>query len=161
MAEITKDWGGWLRAPPRRAAGQEKSNGCVMNVMGSGAKIQERIITMLFSQKISLSVKVRRKIRGKFVRANVHGNVSSVEVIEMIDNSKISAANNIMGNHIGPTTEELTGLSFKERKRRRSGPDGKDYMDTDGGTISVFTEAALSNKDCADSSPTLLAGLAD
>ncbi|KAL1831158.1 hypothetical protein ACET3Z_000809 [Daucus carota] len=104
--------------------------------------------------------KGKEKYQEVTVHTNVHGSVCLVEEGGLAGNSNLSKAKLIMGNSTGPTEEELIGLSFEERKRRRSGPVAKEYMDTDGGIVSVFPETALSKVDCADSIPTELAGLA-
>lgn len=78
----------------------------------------------------------------------------------MHENSNFSTAFSNISTPIGPTDDELSGLNIEERKRRRSGPVEEHVMDTDRDTRVIFSEAAISNMDCAESSPNFLAKLA-
>lgn len=78
----------------------------------------------------------------------------------MIGISNFSAAIFKDNPPIRHTNEELTGLNIEERKRRRSGPDSTEFMQTEGGNGGAYTETALSIQDCTDSSSNVLTKLA-
>ncbi|KAL8156424.1 hypothetical protein AgCh_001495 [Apium graveolens] len=93
-------------------------------------------------------------------RGIVISNVTNLGAQSGGENSNVSAG---YFKTNGPTEDELVGLNIEERKRRRSGLDTKEYMETDrsiGDTEISPMEAILSNKDCIVSSSPALAKLA-
>lgn len=166
---LIKEWGAWLRAPPRRLAGQAKSKwlrddgdsewefkmGKSNDTPKSGAAVDTNDTGENTQGRDLREVILRGKDKAT-VPAN-HVQVSS---------SGLSSAKNLKVN--GPGIEELDGLAFLERKRRREGTVVHEVIySEDGAQVSVYnnnelynTGATLSAMDCTASSPSDLATLA-
>lgn len=158
--EITRDWGGWLRAPPRRAAGQEKSKWLRDERDADwGRKLGKDNYPADFSGYQG-DGKGKEIYQGHNPCNDALVITQTAEKIGMTGILNFQAAKHIMGSANGPLNEELTGLNIEERKRRRSGPEDNNYMDTDGGIVTLFPGAVLSQVDCATPLPTDLAELA-
>lgn len=153
--ELVRKWGIWLRAPPRKAAGQERSRWLRdERDVDWGTNSGSANYSQSFSENVTAyrmwEVNLGRNFRGK---AHVLDNS------QLIDSSKKLAANFNSSSSIGPDKEELLGLNLEERKRRR-GLNENEYMETEGGNVALITESNLSRIDCTDSSPEFLAKLA-
>lgn len=155
-SEIVKEWGNWLRAPSRKAAGQERSRWLrderdVEWVVNSGnANYNQH-----FSESVSAD-RMRGDNQGRDFRGKAHIGTEKSQQMEL---SNVLAANTKTNSFIGPDMGELNGLNVEERKRRR-GLDNVEYMETEGGSMVLLSESNLSKVDCADSSPEFLDQLA-
>ena len=87
----------------------------------------------------------------------MHGSAGLSGSMLLVENSKVQAAKLKNISLIGPSENELDGLSFEEKKRKRNGPEEGVFLLTDGKTVSANPEADLSNMDCSVSSTILLA----
>lgn len=156
--EASKEWGNWLRAPPRRAAGQSKSKW--LREEGD-ADWEERIgrdnSIPRFGGEVGnyggKEICLRRDIR------QPNFSISENPVFSNVG----AQANNFVGLNfnlekvIGPEADELSGLNVEERKRRRGGPDSFETMDTEGRLqmvvsgkqVNTIIGASLSGLDCA------------
>lgn len=142
--EELKDWGAWLRATPRRVAGQERSkrlreendpewearierenNGTKLSGGFSGEEMRELVVRRdsgkeLTGRRESRDFDSKSKFKNKLVSDK--GGISS----------SIGPLNNKFIPN-GPESDEDTGLNLEDRKRRRSGPATKGTMDVEGG----------------------------
>lgn len=111
--EIVRDWGNWLRAPPRKAAGQERSRWLrderdVDWGTNSGSAN--------YNQYSSESASADRMWGGNQGR-NSMGKAHVSDKSQLIENSKNLAVKFNSSSSIGPDNEELYGLNLEERKR--------------------------------------------
>lgn len=156
--EDLKEWGGWLRAPPRRVVNQNRSkwlrdendadwearigrenpipHNSGMN-QGGGDKGQLILRDYRDSNSLQLADLKNKK--------------------ELGGNTPYGLGQKFVEEH-GLEIEENVGLDIEDRKRRRSGPESKGVMDTDENMILLGymkginnTEAELSILDCAAS----------
>lgn len=156
QTDLIREWGSGLRAPARRLAGQERSKWLRdERDIDWGVNHGSSNYSQHFSGSVTKVVE-RKKISRSDFRANnkALGTGSSSQ----LDISKIVEANNNFKSIIGPTEQELHGLNIEERKRRR-GPGVTEFMDIEDTNRLHQSGAALSNVDCATSSPELLAKL--
>lgn len=155
-SEIVKEWGNWLRAPPRKAAGQERSRWLRdERDVEWGVNLGNANYNQHFSESVSAD-RMRGGNQGRDFRGKAH---IGTEKSQQIEFSNVLAANTKTNSLIGPDMGELNGLNVEERKRRR-GLDNTEYMETEGGNMVLLSESNLSKVDCADSSPEFLAQLA-
>lgn len=158
--EVAKEWGSWLRAPPRRAAGQEKSKWLRDERDEDwGKNLGDDNYYQQFSGG-QMDGTVKENSQKRYHRANLHGGVTISGSKDMIENSNFPSSKQAVIQFNGPTDEELNGLNIEERKRRRSGPSDSVFMDTECNNKELHTDAVLSNKDCAASSTNVLAMIA-
>lgn len=167
--ETSREWGSWLRAPPRRVAGQPKSRwlrdegdvdwearkGRDNNIPQSGGSGYDR--------------GGNQGIQKSNSSYGMHGNRN---LIQLKDKGPMTAVTSDLVNksnhYIGPDEDELSGLNIVERKRPRGGLGSYDTMDTKGHlqratketSSGLITEATLSGRDCVVSSENVLATLA-
>ncbi|XP_074378321.1 uncharacterized protein LOC141719854 [Apium graveolens] len=126
-SEIVKEWGNWLRAPPRKAAGQERSRWLTderdveWGVNSGNANYNQH-----FSESVSAD-RMRGGNQGRDFRGKAH---IGAEKSQQIEFSNVLAANIKTDSLIGPDIGELNGLNVEERKRRR-GLDNTEYMETE------------------------------
>ncbi|KAL1803469.1 hypothetical protein ACET3Z_032116 [Daucus carota] len=157
--DAVREWGNWLKAPPRRVAGQERSRWLRdERDVDWGTNHENANCNQHFSGSAS-SVKMGIGNQGRDFRGKAHSGAIFSGNDQLIEKSNILAVNINSSSPNGPTDEELHGLNIDERKRRR-GLNENEYMETEGGNTSFFTESNLSKVDCADSSPEFLATLA-
>lgn len=131
--EGIKEWGTWLRAVPRRSAGQERSKWLRdENDVGweerigrgnSGAKFQGEN-----SGGKGKEIAVRRDFRDTSNISKFKNNMESGYGGLILSNGP----DNTVSFQHGPEVEEDIGLNLEDRKRRRSGPESKGPMDTEG-----------------------------
>lgn len=149
------EWGTWLRAPPRRAAGQSTSKWLREEGDADWVGRIGRENRTAGSSGVNLGKQdnvevVRRDFRNNFELQTVAPNLVNPNVI------------------IGPENEELIGLNIEGRKRSRTGHETQITMDTDRALqITGFTannnalfEANLSQGDCVARDKTNMAELA-
>lgn len=163
-----KAWGGWLRAPPRRAAGQGQSkwlrdeeDATWESRIGRATNFQnlreENILNK--GKEIRKESDCRELAVADFQNKNVSTNYSiNANLAGFQTNSNIL---------YGLNEEDPIGLILDDRKRRRSGSDSNGVMDVDGGLIDrasldtkKYSEAAISGRDLAASSTIISAELA-
>lgn len=158
--EVAKEWGSWLRAPPRRAVGQETSRWLRDDRDGEwGKNLGDDSYGQHFAGG-QVGGTVKENSQRRYFRDNMQGGVQKSGTKDMIENSNFPSSNQIIKFGIGPTEEELSGLNVNERKRTRSGPKDDEFMDTEGSNRGIHTDAILSNEDCVASQTNLLATLA-
>lgn len=165
----SKDWGVWLRATPRRAAGhgsskwlrEEGNTEWVEKIERENRKARytgdnygnqnnEEVARRDFRDNVSKQLTTSGEKKDKYGMINIPLNLS---------NSNVG---------IGPGEEELTGLNIEGRKRSRTGHETQNSMDTDGVLqLTGFTAnnnalfvANLSQKDCEAANQTNMAKLA-
>ncbi|XP_074366501.1 uncharacterized protein LOC141707310 [Apium graveolens] len=158
--EALGEWGGWLRAPPRRAGGQEKSKWLRDEKDGDWGEKFGKDNYYNQSADWQEGMKGKESYFRSWSRGIVISNVTNLGAQSGGENLNVSAG---YFKTNGPTEDELVGLKIEERKRRRSGLDTKEYMKTDrsiGDTEISPMEAILSNKYCIVSSSPALAKLA-
>lgn len=152
-----REWGSWLRAPPRRAAGQERSKWLRDERDEDwGGNLGSDNYQQQFSEGQG-SGKDREILQRRDYRNNMHVGAKFLGSNMLVENSKVEAANLKSNNSIGPSEDELIGLTVEEKKRKRNGPIQDVAMLTDGNIVSINPEVVLSNMDCSTSSSTLLA----
>lgn len=161
LGEPSKDWGSWLRAPPRRGSGQGKSKWLREDGDDDwgNRKGKDNYYQQFSGEQSTNIVKVGdhgrdSSMAGKDV-ANFTG-FSNQLAGNLISKEKAATFNNSL---TGPDEEELIGLQVEDRKRRRNGPYENESMITDGGILQ-HTDSVLSNADCSESSVPDLATLA-
>lgn len=145
----TKEWGSWLRAPPRRAAGQGRSKW--LRDEGDidwAAKVGKDNNYPVFSEEGGESSGVAvSKDRG------FRDNVTELVVIpdKAVSNNHIpidKTGGKISNFSNGLDQEELNGLHVEDRKRRRSGLDLSEKLVTDefyaqeGAVLSIMDSTA-------------------
>lgn len=158
-SEMEKEWGGWLRAQPRRVAGKSKwlredGDGDWSGKYGIDSKDQN----MAGNQGYGL-----RKA-GTQARSNREGDINNIKLKEVVifkqgDVGKAGDGSNILLSN-GPSDEELDGLDIEARKRKRLGHGFAENMDTSNIGFAQ-NDSALSNVDCAGSNNNILATLAE
>lgn len=163
-----KEWGNWLKAPPRRAAGQGHSKWLREE---DDATWEARIggehgYQKFRGEKISkISQEIRKESDCRDMVVQGLRNVSNC--------TKSSSGANLVGftttsNVLyGLLEDESDGLKLEERKRRRGDPNSSSIMDVDGGLqligpqiTQANKEAVISNDDLSASNQTLSAKLA-
>lgn len=155
--EVSREWGGWLRAPPRRTAMNEKSKWLRNErdeVWGGnfGNDNHGQDFSGFQTEAGSGRVGMRRNSRD-----GVHdGAIISVTGVgkDMVKDSATILKNK---DAIGPSEDELVGLNIEERKRRRSGPSISDNMDIEKNNDSAISETVFSKADYTVSSDSILA----
>lgn len=156
--EIVKQWGAWLRAPPRRVAGQVKSKWLrdggdddweSKNGRSNSSVISGRVVTEEWNQG-----------------QNFRGKDKASSITDLLKNSNKTGGGT--DSLSGPGEEELDRLAIMERKRRRE-TNAAHEVNISGNMEGVKfynnlelynTEASLSAMDYAASSPSDLAKLA-
>lgn len=153
---MEKEWGGWLRAQPRRVVGKSKwlredGDDGWSERYGSGSSNQ----VFADSQVHGLR---KAGIQGRNNRDGVTENANLKEMnISKVDN--VHKAGDISNEIImgGPSGDEMDGLDLEERKRKRFGPIFTDNMEVGN---NVSNGSVLSTADCTESSKIRLATLA-
>lgn len=160
VQEGGRDWGGWLRAPPRRAAGQDRSKWLRDerdvdwgNNFGEDNYYQK-------SSGFQTAGVTKESYQNRIFRDNRQPLATISGVNKGCDNSNLNILRQSANFSIGPTEDELDGLNIEDRKRRRSGPQQEDLMPMDRNVDSTILDAALSTVDCATSPSNILATLA-
>lgn len=149
-----REWGPWLRAPPRRQAGQERSKWLreegdvnwgkkIGKDNNQGFQNHMSAKNAGFQQEVDNAAVMRERNKGIIIQE-----VNFADGSEGIPFSTNS----------GPMDKELDGLDIEERKRKRVGPN--ESMDVVGGSSTAKSDSGLSTVDCTDSSPLLMATLA-
>lgn len=117
-----REWGSWLRAPPRRAAGQERSKWLRDERDEDwGGNLGNDNYQQQFSEGQG-SGKDREIMQRCDYKNNMHVGAKLSGSNLLIENSEVQAAKLNSNNFIGPPEDELIGLSVEEKKRKRSGP---------------------------------------
>lgn len=148
-----REWGGWLRAPPRRKAGGNRSKwmrddngGDWENRQGSD-NYEQRELRKVGPQNL------QSKHSGPHDKEKVVNNAESSRAnkgVDNISNFKEGIFSHNLGN--GPQEgDELSGLTFEERKRQRSGDNGP--FDNSNSNNMVETDSGFSGLDYSESSP--------
>lgn len=153
---VTKDWGHWLRTPPRRAGA-----GCGSKwlIDDSDWGRQEGMNNHKADNQGFQKAEFTRPIdRSRFQRDNVMVIPDKSGYLNFPANniqSREGNSNNIKNN--GLDSEELYGLSLVERKRQRNEAHftGSQIKQTDG----LTNDSTLSTDDCVETSSHLLAKL--
>lgn len=154
-----REWGVWLRAPPRKTAGLEKSRWLREEKdvdwgknHGGDSYYQQQSAGNEGGKSKDLNYvrDSRDVVNGKPIIKDISGTGT-------VSNYRVDLQ--VINKVIGPSFDELTGLNIEERKRRRSSPDSE-FMETDGVNETNSSEPVLSNTDCAGSPSTVLAKLA-
>lgn len=133
QTDSIREWGVWLRAPPRRMTGQERSKWLrdERDVDWGGNHGNSN-----YSQNFTEVAPKEREIIG-VSRSDLGKGSNSTAILSgfksQIDGPQILEANHNFKSFIGPTEEELTGLNMDERKRRR-GPGINEFMEIEGST---------------------------
>lgn len=130
--EVSKEWGSWLRAPPRRGCGQNKSkwlreegDASWDSKFGKDNVYQQLLKKQ--SQSNEFEGNKERNIREKLqTGARFKENLNCTGVI-----LNTEAVKSKFVNFSGPTDDELTGLDLEERKRKRTGPGIIEDMQTE------------------------------
>ncbi|KAL8095248.1 hypothetical protein AgCh_036634 [Apium graveolens] len=157
IREGGREWGAWLRALARMAAGQERRRFLRDDRDGDWDELKE--IQTSFSN-------FRGDFGSQLVPTNLHGRVVSYALSNKAGNQGFifNNRNEFLGakfkNPIGPIEEELTGLNVKEGNKRRRGPNDRVGMEIEGDTRVLFSEAGLSRLDFSTSSASDLAKFA-
>lgn len=156
-AEITKEWGGWLRALPRRGGGGSKSKWLRDENDGEWRreegkdKHDEQFSGDTFPKNKGVT-DMPLNMRGKSVNHTVISEqTGGASHISNLKGGKFCIPSN------GPEEEEMDGLLFEERKRQRS-----EVVKSPNEISNKVTnnESVFSNSDYIESSPTILAKLA-
>lgn len=166
---ISKDWGSWLRAPPRRMSGPAKSKWLREDGDADWEDRLGRVNVNAKSGENSYEKDGNKLIIGRDFRGQkqIHGAISfPINVEDKNADSKEGKDNSNFGD--GPEEDELDGLQIMERKRMRGGPDCFEVMDTIGdfqhgpGNMrgNTSTGVVLSEMDCSTPSESELAKLA-
>lgn len=167
--EINREWGSWLRAPPRRMAGPAKSKFLREDGDSDWEVRAGRVNAEAKFTENSYTQDRNQLIPRKVVRQQKQSSVTELQPnntgLIIIPNKELAESSNFIS---GPEEVEAIGLQLSERKRMRGGPDCYDIMDTEGGlkigeknaASELSLEAVLSNVDCAASPKTDLAMLA-
>lgn len=153
---VSKEWGAWLRAPPRRNGGGGRSK-WLREEGGSD-----------WSSKLGNDNYYQHDL-GDSISRNKETDQGRKEVVSIPDLvggstvagkvSKIKEGNQFKKSGFGPQEEEeLSGLMFEERKRQRSENEGLFEKVVSGNNST--TDSGLSGLDYSDSSPQFLAKLA-
>lgn len=165
----SKEWGVWLRAPPRRVAGQSSSKW--LREEGDTnwvERIERENRKARFTGANSGSQDNGGVIRSDF-RDIVSTQVTESSTKKDKQVLSIIPRNLPISNYsIGPEGEEFVGLNMEGRKRSRTGHETQKSMDTDGvlqltgftATDNALFVANLSQKDCEASNQTNMAELA-
>lgn len=148
--EVSKDWGSWLRAPPRRVGGASKSKWLREEGDGEwGQKYgmdnyqqQSREVPIPNIPQTGTQSGKQKDIVIGF--ANISGGSDKAS-----KNSKNMGGNFKPITTVGPDEEELDGLNLEERKRRRSEAHG--YTSNLVIDENTTMETGLSTNDCSDS----------
>lgn len=162
--EGPKDWGGWLRATPRRAANQNRSKWLRdENDAEWEAKLARDRNNPYFAGA-SYGDKDKGKSMAHDFRETgsnrIKNSVSLVEKSGIFQNEILQ----IKDRDYGLDREENDGLNLEDRKRRRSGPQSNCVMDTNENIIGpiiqnteLLTDADISTSDFSASSKQELA----
>ncbi|KAL1826634.1 hypothetical protein ACET3Z_005046 [Daucus carota] len=160
MLHEDREWGAWLRAPPRRSAGLAKSKW----LRDDGD--DEWFSKVGRSNRSVKSGKVVRETSNddNNQERNFRGKDEAV-IFQNSNNMELSAKDL---KHSGPGEDELNGLTILERKRRRENSSSHGgFIQENSSHVKVYnnlelynTEATLSEMDCAASSQTDSAKLA-
>lgn len=168
LEEGSKEWGNWLRAPPRRVAGPVRSKWLRdEGDMEWEAKIG-RANSIPENVGGSDTVPTGEIIKGRNNRNFDNKIISTAGVgVSKFQNLESAGKTKQLGFGIGPEEEELSGLILEERKRKRIGPVILDrQMVEDGVSTSqniingTDMDVVLSEKDCTTSPGYDLAKLA-
>lgn len=153
---MIREWGGWLRAPPRRGANQERSkwlregdddnwgvkdgSGYKQTFQNSNQQRDSRVVRSDREELNKLAVVTETKNKEGSVIFSKAG----------VSSSKISD---------GPEDTELIGLELEERaKRKRLGPG--EVLEMGVMNVTDHMDSVLSKADCTETSNTVLAQLA-
>lgn len=154
-SEGEKEWGGWLRAPPRRVIGKskwlrEEGDDDWGGRYGKDSNIQ--IGTDNQEQNLRKEGIYQRNIRDKKSEGSKLKEVVKTNLRNAGEFSNVERPD-------GLSDEELIGLDVEERKRKRLAIMHEDNMETEREGIHQ-NEHVLSNEDCTGSNNTTLATLA-
>lgn len=164
-----REWGAWLRAPPRRGAGQggskwlrEEDDAEWPARVGRGNNLPD--FAGDSKGKADLVQSVRRDIWREKGDSSVSLKIVSNQGGKVLESGSTSVKDLVIGLEI----EETTGLSIEDRKRRRFGPEVSSTMDMNGGLPSLQMledgtnkmEAVFSGTDYTASPATDMATLA-
>lgn len=153
---MVKEWGGWLRAPLRRAVAQERSRWLRDDRDEDwggkyGRDGNQGFQNTDFTQGRDKSVVNQEKSND---RAIVTGDLN-----RGIRFGKSLEGNSFSKNNIGLGHEELTGLELEERiKRKRVGPEDNMICGNEDNTNNM--DSVLSHFDCTETASSVLAPLA-
>lgn len=155
--EIEKEWGSWLRAPPRRAAGQGQSRW--LREEGDDtweARIGKQNRYRNYRDDNDL------KNGKEIIQESESRGLVVTEPRNHSNNNSLAGFSTISNVLYGPDVDENTGLKYEERKRRRGDPTPAGEMDIDLGpngtrnqAFGKQTEPVISSMDLADSSQTV------
>lgn len=156
--DVVREWGPWLRAPARRAGGQDRSK----------FLRDERDIDWDAFHGNSNPYQQDYRDSGTQMGKTGDQECNSSIILSTATKNPGFSSNNRNGangaakfkNHFGPTGEELVGLNMDERNKRRRGPEENNFMEIKGGNRVLNTEASLSTTDCLASHTFDLATLA-
>lgn len=156
-----KEWGAWLRAPPRKGASQGKSKwlreeGDTEWEWRFGTDNNHAIFSETEATKSGIGLNKGSDSSGLVIglgNNSVRPNFQIKNVDEVERDLVINFTN-------GPDVDELSGLMLENRKRLRSGPNSNETIDTEGGLAANSKESVLSGLDCAAPMNTDLAQLA-
>lgn len=146
---LVREWGSWLRAPPRRAVVQERSKWLRGEKEGDWGVKKGSDKNQGFQNE--------DKSR-KFIKVVNAGTDSSGNGLGGVIVGKELEGNKFLNVNDGPGNEELSGLDLEERKRKRLGP--KDIIESEMVVNTNPTDSVFSNTDYAGTSQTYLAQLA-
>lgn len=164
----TREWGNWLKAPPRMVAGGVKSKWLREEDDDSwelriGRENRKAGFQENQNSNFETVGKERRDIRDEIATKSVKTNL----MVPHITNNEIVGFKASQNPLYGPEEDELDGLQLEERKRKRIGPDSLSTMDVDGNNILSgpnnthnITGAVISDSDLATPSSSLSAKLA-
>ena len=176
--ESSKEWGSWLRAPPRKTGGPVRSRYLRGEDDTEWEARQGRYNSGPKSGGGSYGAENNSMILGNPARQATRnqGDITNPLLIAARnmegrrENSNLedTGGNGILNIEDGPDLDETTGLLFTDRKRLRGGPDKYDVMDIPGGlgnsSDSTFSnkpkDVGLSGMDCSTSNNSQLATLA-
>lgn len=165
----SQEWGAWLRAPPRRAAGQ-----------GTSKWIREERDAK-WEERIGRENSIPRNMGGNYGRKDADedmGRDSRLVGYGMLTKSALTGnmqeltniPRNLLISNVdnGPGEDESIGLNLEGRKRSRTGHETHNTMDTDGvmqitglaATKNTLKETTLSTVDCVVTNQTDMAELA-
>ncbi|KAL1805925.1 hypothetical protein ACET3Z_028993 [Daucus carota] len=168
--EVDKEWGSWLRAPPRRSSAPAKSKWLREDGDIDWEERRGRVNVNARSGEGSWRFPGNQGRYDKDATNQVqYGSNGSYRVNEGGKDADLLGGKNNSNFNNGPEEEELIGLQVTERKRMRGDPDTYAIMDTEGGLAKESggkgmenrnPDVVLSEIDCSTSSNSNLAKLA-
>lgn len=153
-----REWGIWLRAPARRAGGNDRSKflrderDADWDVNYGNSKFNQHISGDSGKQIMQINRQGRNSSKALSVKE------INQEAINYRKDNLVLAAN--FKQQVGPSEEELIGLNIEESNKRRRGPEVNNYMEIEDGRKEANLETGLSNADCPASVTNELATLA-